>query len=498
VKTILKGLVGIYLLLSIAPDARAALATTAVWELQHAGAATNAGCFDPGVGTPGTDRSQSTAPFTAYTDIVAPSTTTITSAATPFSAASVGNCLNVTAGTGWTTGRYEILSVSLGTATVDRAIAVAASIGGTAALGGALDTFANLNADMQNCNSAYVKADATYVVAAGHTWNFSAITALTCFPFVEGYTAARGDGGSATMQASAGGFSLWTMGGNNGQYGVVFRNFILDCNAQASCAGLAVANQRFTLENILVKNNRSYGFNFAFGTTGNGMVCRFCAVTGGSSANPAFNMLTSLNDCYYCIAYSTAQPGFRIAFGVCDHCIAANITGAGNFGFFLDQSQCIWVRLTNVVSYNNAGDGIRIVNEGCATEVSPVWIANSIIASNGGYGINLQSGTSNAKNNFEDYNFLYNNTTAARFGLAVGAHSVAGTADPFTNGAANTFTLNSIAGGGVVAKGAGFPGALAIGGVAFGTGALDMGALQSATGGGGGAGLSVWTPLLPE
>lgn len=102
---------------------------------------TVAGCATVGTPTNGVgtiDYTRSTAAAFARTDLVIATTTTLTSAAIPFSKIEVGNHIHVTAGTGFTVGWYEIVSVTGVTATVDRVCGTLASTGGTGKVGGAL------------------------------------------------------------------------------------------------------------------------------------------------------------------------------------------------------------------------------------------------------------------------------------------------------------------------------------------------------------------------
>ncbi len=82
------------------------------------------------------DYSRTTAaPFTAA-DLAVVTTTTLTSATKPFTKAMVGNMIHITAGTA-TLGWYEILSVAVVTATIDRS-AVTTGVNNTFYVGGAL------------------------------------------------------------------------------------------------------------------------------------------------------------------------------------------------------------------------------------------------------------------------------------------------------------------------------------------------------------------------
>jgi hypothetical protein len=75
-------------------------------------------------------------------------------------------------------------------------------------------------------------------------------------------------------------------------------------------------------------------------------------------------------------------------------------------------------------------------------------------------------------------NAFFNNTTAATRNVAAGIGTVTLSASPYTS-IGTDFSLNATAGGGAACKGAGFPGVLQFGG----TGHIDIGAVQSGTGG---------------
>ncbi len=100
---------------------------------------TVAGCATVGTPTSGTftiDYSQKDASPFASTDIAVVTTTTLTSASNPFTKAMVGNIIHITAGTA-TAGWYEIKSVAVVTATIDRS-ATTTGINNTGKVGGAL------------------------------------------------------------------------------------------------------------------------------------------------------------------------------------------------------------------------------------------------------------------------------------------------------------------------------------------------------------------------
>lgn len=144
-----------------------AIDVASVWEIRSGGTATGGGGFVTGGG--GTDRTQQDAVHATRTDLVigsAGSEDELTSAADAFAADDVGNFVNVTAGTGFTPGRYEILSQAAGVATMDRNVGTADSTGGSGVLGGAM-TFIDANMDdIIAGNTFHIQSDATHTPGA--------------------------------------------------------------------------------------------------------------------------------------------------------------------------------------------------------------------------------------------------------------------------------------------------------------------------------------------
>ncbi len=179
-----------------------ALSAAMVWEVRPgAGASTGAGGFK--AGATGTDYSQQNAAQRSwlpaggtYTNNLAAAgatPTVLTSAAYTFIAADVGNVINITAGTNFTTGRYEIISVAVGAATLDRTcVAAGDASAGSGYEGGAVASLANIGATGTGLvagNTIYVQSG-TDTLAANLTLVSGAIaTGIT----IEGYQTTRGD-----------------------------------------------------------------------------------------------------------------------------------------------------------------------------------------------------------------------------------------------------------------------------------------------------------------
>lgn len=480
------------LLLALALRAFAALSITTVWEVRPTnGLDTNGGGFDAGVGSPGTDFSQQNAVQVAYTDLVVGATTTqVTSAASPFGSTYPGNLIHIASGAGCTTGWFEVVSVAGVTATLDRSAGTAASTC-TASLGGALQTLTQLNTNMALTTgvNAWIKAESIITTSAGFTFSYGGTGASNHGSAVQGYTSTRGDGGYLTVQASAStsGSALINVSSASGS---TFRNFIIDCNSKANTAGInAQGTAVVTLENVLAKTCSSSG-GVTFNNSGH--VCRFCLVTGQSSG--AGFLLTQSNGpnyCQFCAAIAGTVTGFNLGSGSCYQCISANNTGASSdcFSSTGDSGQAVGLLFS--IAYKCGRDGLRINGADTVTVISSVFYGNTGVGLN-----NITAGSPLAYT--LNYNAVGGNGTA-RTNVTAGANDVTLTADPYTSGGSNIFTMNSAAGGGALLVGAGFPGLFSVGGVSVGLGNADIGTLQHSSGGGGGGGSgSTWTPLLPE
>jgi len=128
-----------------------------------------------------------------------------------------------------------------------------------------------------------------------------------------------------------------------------------------------------------------------------------------------------------CIAYDNTGPGFLLE--------SVSSTTAGS-------------ALANCIAYNNTGDGIQIESIHGSTTIK-----NCILVSNGGYGIEKDTASADVTltYNYFDNNAFYGNTSgevsANITTLGPNGH-ITLTADPFTDAAADDFTINETSGGG--------------------------------------------------
>src|SRR3989338_8129890 len=445
-----------------------ALPATTVWEVRTDGNDANCGGFVTGAS--GTDRSQQAAAQIAYTALVIGGTTTeLTSAAFPFSAAEVGNILNVTGGTGFTTGWYQVVSVAAGVATMDRSVGTGGSTGGTGNLGGAFLTIA------QGLTLSTVAGMMVYV--RGGTYNIT--TALSPASLggayrtrLVGYATTRGDldrtlstvagmmvyvrGGTynittALSPASLGGayrtrlVGYATTRGDLGQpiisvtaaidgltpgLGWTFENLELD-GTSVGLRGVNPTTVHGTLVNCHIHHFVQYGLSASY-EYWSLIRCEVDHNNNGIWSNAVGGVM----DCWVHDNTSDGVAVFTTG-RVTGNVIANN----GGHGLIYNYGGLI---LNNIL-YGNGGDGIR-ATQSYSFNIGAGVCENNILVNNGGYGINQPTAQTHADYPWIDYNAFYNNTSGARQNVNASPHDVTLTGDPFTNAAGNDFSLNNTAG----------------------------------------------------
>lgn len=450
-----------------------ALPTSSVWEVRPTnGVDTNGGGFVRGGS--GTDFSQQNAKNTvgsniSVTDAVTTGIATITSATANFTAAIVDNIVYMT-GTGVTTGWYRVVTFTNSTTVIlDRSPGT--GTGGTLNIGGALKTLTQLNTNMANGHDAWVKAEATISTAAAINWSFTSSTNS----FVAGYTTTRGDGGQVTVQASTTSFTIFQVQNNNNLNTFVLSNFILDCNSKSGTGGLATQSFGQTIENINVINYTSaIAFDISQGGS-QGIVCRNCWASGGGGTNPTGWKVTAnlLGSCFiWCgVINQTGGPGWSVNGGAFINCIAGNISGASSDGWDIQGNSQGPTVLDGCIAYSCGRDGFRWLSSAFGNYGN--HYSNLISVLNTGVGFNNTLTAIPSGGIYIDYCYTYGNGTQVT-GLTLGSHCVAGSGDPFVAGVSNNYAINSTAGSGAAARGAGYPGVTPF----FGTGFRDIGAVQ--------------------
>lgn len=457
-----------------------AFAATTEWDVRTTGSDSNGGGFN--TSSTGTDFSQRDTPQISYTDLVIGGTNTnLTSAANPFTAAHVGNIINITGGTGFTVQRVQINSVAGSTATCDKACGTAASTGGTGNLGGGLATLTTAFPLRVARNIVWLKTG-TYTLTAALN---------TTIPYgLIGYGAAHGDNGTPPLVTTAtNSVHLFTFGIGAGSDWYFFRNLSLsntastkadgmnDANSQSGPPSLTVLECTFTgfanainnatgAWNLLVSNSTfaSNAVAIKVGSSGGQFVITGSLLTGSSGNQidvSVASMLTLRLIRTQIVAGSTAG----IAMGV----------GGGNVALVVNECTIA----------GHTTDGILFPSSSSNFIYPVLCVENSILYGNLGYGINFsQPAPAKVAYPYTRNNAYGANTAGALHNLSAGPGDITLTANPFTNSAAGDYSLNSAAGGGAACKAAGYPGVFP-GGTQ--NNFPDLGAVQSKVGAAAGA-----------
>lgn len=458
---------------------------TLVWEIDSAsGSDSNGGAFDSTA--TGTDKSR-TAPV-IRTDLVLASTTTLTSAGTPFGSTDVGNVIQFLSGTGFTVGFYKINSVAGSTATLDRAAGTAGSTGGTGRLGGPLATITKMVAagGWIGSNIAWIKDNgSSYNMAVGQNNPVGSFGAPT---MMIGYGTTRGDSGRATILGTTGNNYVI----NQSLAHQRFKNLIISANI----AGTATSGVNTSINNVVWEDcdviahgnlNASPG---AVGFDASTSVTYLrCMVKSPRTSFIDSDFRVTTGSCLYigCIsegpgnASANTYPGFHGNSGSPSTyiaCISRKHGGASGRGFYWPNSTS-GNRLMHCIADDNKADGLTL-NLAGASNFS--FAMNNIFSRNQGYGVRYNA-TPALTSNPLDANAYYSNTLGNRNNIPAGSYNIDLTASPFVDADNGDFRLNDNNPGGAQLKGAGY---LAILQYALSATYFDIG-LQHQDAGGGGA-----------
>ena len=422
-----------------------AITATTEWDVRTTGNDANGGGFD--TASSGTDYSQQDTAQITYSDLVIGGTNTqLTSAASPFGATHVGNVVNVTGGTGFTVGRYQVLSVAGVVATMDRAVGTASSTAGAGKLGGGLLiplTAMNAAADK---NTVWIKSG-TYTQAAPA---FANNAAIVTWLNITGYGSAHNDMGTKPLLTTATN-SVDLLRMSLGSSAVVdFTNLSLSNTAVTRGQGIQQYSGGGGMT-LLINHCILDGFVNAVNGDNLGAHGFWIAVTIGDSEiknstsvalvlNTGRNVLLAAN-------YIHNNSGDAI-----DNALVATLVGniiANNSGYGFAPNQSGVYFLRNNTFASNTLSGVAFATTGSGQFV----VQNNIFYGNGAYGI-TSSGI--IGNSILNTNNAYGaNTSGARNNFPVGTSDITLTANPFTNAAAGDYSLNSTAGGGAACKGVG-------------------------------------------
>lgn len=372
---------------------------------------TVAGCAT--VGTPtggvfGIDYSQGTAAIISNTDLACPdgdaASPTVTSVGSPFGVNHTGNIIHITAGTGYTAGWYEIVSVSIVTATLDRAIGTdGAKTNGTFYVGGAMSMNSTLDDDFFEAASIGASSGGgvrIFIKSGTYTLGESVSTAGTgtaTVPVVtEGYLTKRGDAPTGDDRPS---FSCGSFTFNLGASGFwdVYHIRASGIGTSLLFASSNCKNINCKCINLSTTANRS---GFLGSTDGMLYKCEAVSIRGYAfqlQAGVPFNVL----GCYFHHSDRGVQAETNSAFAFSFNIISSTVTYGMSVGVATQAN--MFNNNTFYGAENKTGIGVNML-----AGSADLRFMNNIFY---GYTTAANHVTSTQKVCFSDYNDWYNNTT---------------------------------------------------------------------------------------
>jgi hypothetical protein len=378
-----------------------AIGSSAQWEIRTTGNDNNAGFYTSG----GTDYSQQDSPQLSVSDIVTVGSTTVTSVIGGFTAAMIGNGINIVGD-----GIYQITArASTNSITVDRNTGTAT--GQTGNVGGALASPAIAVGKWKAGNTIWIKSGTYLITTSSANVAGGVMTSITASTnsnptTVRGYGSSRGDNGVPLIQAS--GISTCSLFQFNNVHGAIF-------NIKFDCASLSAV--------------------YAVFMNGGGTTARYfnCTFVNGSLEGPFGNNNTIYTDCFFSSMGVSVNACVRCVFNACGNVTLNNCElciFCGNSDLSIN-----FIALNNTI-YSSSTSGILPVNN--TTNMTAV-MENNLICNCSGYGIVVNG----RYNQYSDTNAFYSNSsgnTDAPASVSVNNISLSGS--PFVN---PTATINSIA-----------------------------------------------------
>jgi hypothetical protein len=383
-----------------------ALLAPLVWEVRAgAGAATNGGAFDPTSGTPGTDYSQQDAAqiswlaaggtytndlnLTNATPSVATSAALTAANGTGFLAAHVGNIINVTAGTNVTAGRYQIISVAGGEATLDRiAVTGAPSADGSGYLGGAVASIDTIYNVIVAGNTVYIKSGNDSITAARTLTSGTIVAPIT----IAGYTSSRGDLVAESWSTAHNSYGFLTTTGypviacadNLLTLGTFTRMSCISVTSTRTAGNGLTAGTANALYRCVITNsgNNASAIGCTLGTRATAVDCEFYTTGASSSRSVGAGTMVCMHGCRIT---STAGNGFQFGTsGIISSTLVYDIA-AGKTGVICPYADELYIVL-NCTFDRCAGTAISMPNQaqtsGCLTVVNCVGSNGTKFADN--------------------------------------------------------------------------------------------------------------------
>ena len=431
-----------------------AFAATVEWEVRNGGNDANGGGFDPTSGTPGTDYSQQDAAQITYTDLVIDATTNTdcTSAGNPFTAAHVGNIVNITSGTGFTVQRVQVMSVTAGVARMDKSLGTLSSTGGNGKLGGGFASPGACGGLLVAGNIMWIKYHATDYSLTSTSNNVSngrvslPSGSATAPVLMRGYDTAHGDetANRPTLKwgVNAGGSYIVSCGVSYNY----LENLILNGNRAnfTNPRGASFASDGNRMRRVKIMGMTSLTINF-----GGGSICEWTDVELTDNT-----VVTGLADTTHHMigiyAHDNTVGAFTLGAGTVT--ITDSIFDTNGATPFSTTGACRLIA-SNCTFYGNTGAGIDLT-----ARPHNFRAVNCVFEANTTYGIKLAATYAQV----ETLNCAFYNNTSGKYNTGfILSRNITGevipTVSPFVNAGSADFRLNMISGGGAGCRGAGYP-----------------------------------------
>ncbi len=421
-----------------------AVQATAQWWIRTDGDNTNGGGYDSGISGAGTNYSDQASAQLSLTDLATASagSTTLTSATGGFTAAMIGNAIQIVSGTNVNAGFYFITAYTdTNTVTIDRACDNGGGglSAGSGKLGGAV-----AGLEMFSTHPSHTSYAPT---VRGNTINI------------------RGSGSdnpSTPDYTLPGQYSIMYLPASTNEH-IMFRGYNGRPHYRCSpSSGCMFYNQRGVhLKNIRISANGTTNSNIGifhgadnslsavdcvFDQNGhntqllNRVTAYGCSMINTGAATSGLIYTVQYSDLYNCMLDNVSGGIYARSNDVIG-CVITSVTSSGVFTIQVDGDSDVSRVLNNVIA-DCTGDGVNTTQNSFAR----VNINYNVITGCGGYGINTIG--SDRKDFRLDYNYLYSNTLGNYNGYSGGENDTILTSSPFVDAANGDFNLNATNGGG--------------------------------------------------